>query len=191
MAKKQKNSWYAVPFLAMGVALLTICSWITVPFVISFTMQTFAVFFIAAVLRPSQSISVILTYIGLGLLGVPVFSGFQAGPSVLAGITGGYLAGFIPAALLIGGFVRKWGQRLSVMIGSMALGLLICYFCGALWYIILYSPQQSVSVWAALVTCVFPFILPDCFKIALAIFLVRKTRPIFYRFHSFLSGGHS
>jgi biotin transport system substrate-specific component len=50
----------------------------------------------------------VLLYLLIGLAGVPVFSGFTAGPAKLFGPTGGYLIGFILMALISGYFIDKF-----------------------------------------------------------------------------------
>ena len=70
-------------------------AWITVPAAIPFTMQTFCIFLTLYILGGANGTKAILLYLLLGAVGLPVFSGFKAGLSVLAGPTGGYLIGFI------------------------------------------------------------------------------------------------
>ena len=70
-------------------------AWITVPAAIPFTMQTFCIFLTLYILGGANGTKAILLYLLLGAIGLPVFSGFKAGLSVLAGPTGGYLIGFI------------------------------------------------------------------------------------------------
>ena len=66
---------YTITCVAMNVALITICSWISIPYVISFTMQTFAIFLISALFSWKVSILSVLAYILLGMVGVPGGSG--------------------------------------------------------------------------------------------------------------------
>ena len=68
-----------------------------------------------------------LIYLLLGIVGLPVFSGFSAGAGVLFGATGGYLLGYLAAALLFWGLTAKLGQTLPVMASAMVLGLVLCY----------------------------------------------------------------
>lgn len=178
MATKRKNLTYHITYIAMCIALLTVSAWITVPFVISFTLQTLAVFWIAAVSHWKQSITAICLYLVLGSLGAPIFSGFQAGPSVLFHVTGGYLIGFVFSTLVIGLSVKHLGRTKLVLLISMLVALLLCYACGTAWYMLLYTRSGgTLSLFAALCSCVFPFILPDLLKIALAIGLAIKLEP--------------
>jgi biotin transport system substrate-specific component len=170
-------------YIAMCVSLLSLCAWITIPFTVSFTMQLFAVFWIAAVSHWKQSLTAISLYLVLGCLGLPIFGGFQGGISVLFHTTGGYLIGFFFSTLIISLSVRRFGKRTSVLTIAMLLSLLICYLFGVLWYILLYTTAtSSVSVFSALCICVFPFVIPDIFKILLAIILTKKLELYVLRF---------
>ena len=81
--------------ISMMTALTAVCAWLTIPFTVPFTMQTFAVFTTLLLLDGRKGTIAILLYIALGAAGVPVFSGFGAGIGVLAGPTGGYIVGFL------------------------------------------------------------------------------------------------
>ena len=78
---------------AMGIALITVCSWISVPTAVPFTLQTFAICLISALFGLKPALCTVGGYILLGAIGVPVFSGFRGGPGVLLGTTGGYIIG--------------------------------------------------------------------------------------------------
>ncbi|MBE0600576.1 MAG: biotin transporter BioY, partial [Firmicutes bacterium] len=116
-------------------------------------------------------------YLLLGLVGIPVFSSFRGGLGVLAGITGGYLIGFLFAALVYWGITRRHVGSVPVMILGMVLGLLVDYAFGTAWFMLFYARAYgAIGLWAALSMCVFPFILPDLLKIALAL-TVTKALP--------------
>ena len=115
-------------------------------------------------------------------MGVPVFAGFRGGISVLAGPTGGYIIGYIVAALIIGLILDKWfrpenrstGRTYAVLILAMIAGLAACYLLGTLWFIV----STGTGVWASLTACVFPFLIGDAVKIIAAVILVNKLRPL-------------
>ena len=179
MVRKQQQLIRKITYVAMCVAWMTVCAWITIPFVVNFTLQLFAVFLIAAISDWKVSLAAILSYLLLGLLGVPVFSGFQAGPSVFANVSGGFLIGFVAATIVIGGAVRIFGRKRIVLITSMIVGLLLCYCLGTVWYLLVfYRGGDSISLWVALSYCVFPFVLPDCLKILLAYLLSKRLAPM-------------
>ena len=105
-----------------------------------------------------------MIYILLGAAGVPVFSGFKGGIGVLAGPTGGYIAGFIFSALLYRLITGFKGKQEKPNVFAAFAGLAVCYLCGTLRFISLTSKTAS----AALSVCVLPFIPFDIIKILLA-----------------------
>ncbi len=182
MANRHQNLSRTIAYIAMSVALITVCAWITVPFLISFTMQTFAVFLVSALLGWKKSMAAVGIYLALGLCGVPVFAGFQSGFPVLFGVTGGYLFGFLIAALLVGITAFRFGCRMVPLLLSMTAGLLPCYVFGTAWYLFLYGGSNGVTLTAAIGYCVLPFVIPDLLKILLASFLACRIHPLLSRF---------
>lgn len=161
--------------IALFAAIIAVCSQIQIPLTVPFTMQTFAVFSALAILGGKNGTISILIYIALGAIGVPVFAGFSGGIGVLFGTTGGYILGFLFSGLLYWLITHFLGTKLPVMIAAMALGLIVCYTFGTVWFIQVYTSKvESIGLMAALGWCVFPFILPDCVKIALAILIAKR-----------------
>ena len=138
---------------------MAVCAWLAVPISdIGFTMQTFGVFLALGLLGGKWGTVSIGLYLLLGLVGLPVFSGFRGGPGVLLGVTGGYLWGF-----LLSGFVY-WALERFGKLPGMICGLIACYACGTLWFL-----QYSGGGWAlVLLRCVVPYLIPDGIKIGLA-----------------------
>ena len=161
--------------MAIGAALITVCSWITVPFIVPFTLQTFAVFTVVSLLGGRKGCLSILVYILLGAVGLPVFSGFKGGVGVLVGTTGGYIIGFIFIALIYRFFEKIKGEGLPSLpfrIMSMVLGLIVCYAFGTAWFMVVYTHNTgAVDITTALGWCVIPFIIPDLLKLALAMLI--------------------
>ena len=99
---KKFFSSYNIAIMALFVALLAICSWISLPIgPVPFTLQTFAVFVVGGLLGFKRGTVTVIVYILLGLVGVPVFSGFKGGVGVIVGPTGGYILGFILTVIVI------------------------------------------------------------------------------------------
>ena len=164
---------------ALAAALIAVCAWITIPAAVSFTMQTFAVFTAVGLLGAKRGTLSVVLYIMLGALGLPVFSGFRGGAGVLVGNTGGYIVGFVFAALISGLLISRFGHTIPALFFSMTEGLIVCYAFGSAWYYILYTKSTgSIGILWILSQCVFPFIPFDLAKIALATFLVRRLRRI-------------
>ena len=175
MNTKKPLKTIELAFIGIFVALITICSWITIPATVPFTLQTFAVFLTIALLGLKRGTIAVTVYILLGAIGVPVFSNFTGGIGSLLGTTGGYIVGFLLSAVISGVIMEKFGKKLPVMILAMLLGLLACYALGTAWFMVVYTKSKgAVSLLTTLGWCVFPFILPDCVKIALAILLSKR-----------------
>lgn len=152
---------------SLFAALTAICAWLSIPVLdIAYTMQTFAIFLTLGILGGKWGTVSILIYLTLGAVGLPVFSGFQGGLGIMLGITGGYLWGFLATGLVYWGLEKLWKPL------AMGLGLLACYLCGSLWFL-LYAGGSGLMV--ALAKCVVPYLLPDCVKLALALILSRRV----------------
>ncbi len=165
-------------YVAIGAALTAVCSWLSIPFTVPFTLQSFAVCLIAALLGLRRGLLSVMVYLLLGVVGLPVFAGFKAGFGTLLGATGGFLFGFLFVALTVGfASDRSPGRTLPLAL-AMLLGMLLCYVCGTVWFMIVYSRGSgAVGVLAALNLCVFPFLLPDALKCALALLISLRLRP--------------
>lgn len=161
-------------YVALAVGLISICSWISVPTVVPFTLQTFAVFASVLLLGGRRGTIAIVSYILLGLVGAPVFSNMTGGVGVLAGLTGGYIIGFVFIGLVYWLFETLLPKKLWWQIASLVFGLLICYAFGTAWFMLVYGQRfGEVSLASALTMCVVPFIPVDIVKLALALMLAR------------------
>ena len=162
-------------YSALFAVLIAVCAWITVPMGhVPFTMQTFGVFCTLGMLGGKRGTLSVLVYILLGAVGVPVFSGFGGGLGVLLNTTGGYIIGFLAAALLYWLATGLCGRKLWSMALGMVLGLLACYAFGTAWFMVVYARTSgAVGLATALGWCVTPYIVPDLVKIALALFMAQ------------------
>lgn len=168
-----------IAYIAVFTALIAVCAWIAIPtpVQIDFTLQTLGVFLAVGVLGGKRGTLAVLAYLLLGAVGAPVFSGFSGGLGALVSPSGGYLIGFLFSALLMWGMERLLGTKLWMLGLSMALGLLVCYAFGTIWFMIVYPMGgETVGLWTALGWCVFPYVLPDLLKIALALGLSARLR---------------
>ncbi len=166
--------------VAMSVALLTVCSWISIPALgplVPFTLQTFAIFVIGGLFDLKCSLSSVVVYMLLGAVGVPVFAGFKSGFSALVGSTGGYIVGFVFTILIIQLFKHLKKESYLFMTIGMVIGLAVCYAFGTAWFYYVYTGGgNSTTVGGVLAMCVFPFLIPDALKIALAVFVVNRLQ---------------
>lgn len=147
----------------LGSALLAISAKVQVPFwPVPMTLQTGVVLLLGAALGWRLAASTVLLYLAEGAFGLPVFAG-GAGPAYLLGPTGGYLAGFLAAAVAVGWLVeRGWGRSLASSALAMLLGDLLIFACGLAWLSTLVGFETAVG--AGLL----PFLAGEAVKIALA-----------------------
>lgn len=176
-----RNNTYRLVYTGIFAVLLAICSWISIPTVIPFTLQTFGVFLTVLLLGGRQGSIATSIYLLLGAVGIPVFSNFGAGIGYLLGNTGGYAIGFLFIGLTGWLFEKIFGRKPVSMLLAMILGLLLCYTFGTFWFMNISMKGTGVSGWiSALAMCVFPFILPDLCKLILAYFISKRLKPMLY-----------
>jgi biotin transport system substrate-specific component len=169
-------------YIAVFAVLIAICSWISIPTVVPFTLQTFAIFLSIGILGGKRGTLAVLVYILLGLMGIPVFAGFSGGIGVLAGNTGGYIMGFLLSALVMWAMEKILGKKLWVLALSMIIGLFVCYAFGTAWFMIVYTRNTgAVGLASVLGWCVVPFLIPDFIKIALAFILSKRLEKLIER----------
>ena len=151
-------------------ALLVICAWVSLPIGDShITLQTFGLFLCLGTLSGKYGTISVVTYLLLGGVGFPAFSGFRGGIGVLLDATGGYLIGFLFATLIYWLITALFGSSPAVRLLAMVLGLLSCYLFGSLWLSILYLQKgNAITMSFLLLKCVLPYLLPDAVKLILA-----------------------
>lgn len=153
---------------ALMAALMTICAWIAIPVPpVSFTLQTLGLCLCLGLLGGKWGSVSIALYLLLGAVGLPVFSGFRGGISVLLGPTGGFLLGFGLAGPVYGLVAR------ATKIGAMVAAVAASYLCGCLWYPI-YAPGTSPL--AAFLICALPYLPGELVKLPLALWLCRRIQ---------------
>lgn len=171
-----------IVYIGLFTALIAVCSQICIPTppgIPPVTMQTFAMFLAGGLLGWKRGTLSVVIYLLIGLIGIPVFSQFKSGLGALLGMTGGYLIGFVFTAFIIGIMTEKLGKKLWVLLVSMTAGLLVCYVFGTVWFMVVYSQTKgTIGLWSALSLCVFPFLLFDAGKIAVAAILVNRLSKL-------------
>lgn len=176
-AAVSKSKTYDLVYIGVFAVLMAVCSWISIPTAVPFTLQTFGVFMAVGVLGGKKGTASVGLYLLLGILGVPVFAGMTGGIGVLLGTTGGYIIGFFFSALVMWAMEKLPGKKSVIQVISMITGLLVCYTFGTLWFMMVYMKNQgAVGLMTVLGWCVIPFIIPDILKIVLAYGLSRKLK---------------
>ena len=163
-------------YVAVVAAVMAVCAWVAFPVMgVQFTLQTMGVFLSLRLLGGRRGTMAVALYILLGLIGIPVFSFFNAGPAYLVGPTGGYIVGFLVIAALYWALEKKLPARWQKDAVLYA-GLLICYALGTVWFIYIMGVNgKPFTVGRALSVCVLPFLLPDAIKLAAAEIITRRV----------------
>ena len=174
-----KTKTYDLAYIAIFAVLIAICSWISIPMTVPFTLQTFGVFMAVGVLGGKRGSLAVLVYILLGAIGVPVFAGFKSGVAVLLGTTGGYLIGFLCTALIYWLFTSLLGYKFIVRLIALLLGLVVCYAFGTAWFMVVYMKSTgTIGLATVLGWCVTPFVIPDLVKLAVAFIISDRVTKV-------------
>ena len=152
---------------AVTTALICIAGPVVIPAgPIPLSLATFAIYLAGAVSGRKRGTLAAALYLLIGIIGVPVFSGFSGGFQKLAGVTGGYLIGYLPCAFLSGfgaELAAKKG-RIRILPVMMTAGTAVLYTLGTAWFMF----QSGNTLGTALSLCVVPFLPGDAVKIAAA-----------------------
>lgn len=153
--------------IAMGAIIITVCAWIMIPTAVPFTLQTFGIFMVLLLFGGKKGFISVCLYILMGLIGVPVFSGFAAGPAVLVSVTGGYIIGFVVMTLFYWFLCSCISRKKNIKIIALVMGLVLCYMFGSIWLSFVYGGPNMF--YKSLVVGVLPFVIPDIVKLLVAI----------------------
>lgn len=166
-------------YIALSAVLLAVCSWISIPTAIPFTMQTFGIFLIFALLGGRRGSLAVLVYLLMGAVGLPVFSGFTGGLGQLMHVTGGYLLGFQFGFLVMWLLERVLGRCTWALAVAMLAGLAVCYAFGTAWLMLAYAGTTGAAgLGSVLLLYVAPYVVPDLAKLALALAVSRRLAPL-------------
>ena len=154
---------------AVLTAMLCILGPVTLPLgAVPLSLTTALLMLMALLLGTKRALICCLLYLLLGLLGLPVFSGFRGGVGHLVGVTGGFLWGFLVSCLVY------WVLEKIGKIPALVASLLACYLCGCGWFYF-YSGGGLAFI---LARCVIPCLIPDTLKLWLAYSLSRRLRKV-------------
>ncbi|MDR1310247.1 MAG: biotin transporter BioY [Deltaproteobacteria bacterium] len=158
--------------LAVWAAFMALGAWVVIPVAfIPVTLQTFFIFLAGFAEGPRAAISAAL-YLGAGLLGLPVFSGGQAGPALVFGPSVGYAFSF-PAVAAICGLGRGKGRPgLARMLPLGLAGMALMYSCGSLGLVV-----NAGFSWPAALFLNVTFLPGDLAKMVCAALAARSLAP--------------
>ena len=128
------------------------------------SLATFAIYLAVITLGTGKAVYAVVIYILLGLIGLPVFSGYSGGVGKLLGVTGGYIIGYIPCVLVSGLMADKLPMNKLKYPVALLVGTAVLYAFGTFWYVL----QTGNGVYESLAACVLQFIPGDIIKITVA-----------------------
>lgn len=163
-----------------GTAFITVAGYIAIPLPftpVPLSLATFAVLLTGAALGPARGATSALLYLVLGMVGVPLFAGGNAG---WAFSSFGYIVGYVIAALLVGSLARRRADRTVLStLGLAGLGTLTIYACGVPWL----AGFLGVDILTAITLGVVPFLIGDAIKIVAMAGLLPGTWRLVDRAH--------
>ena len=169
ISRERRMRMVRAALLAAVLAVLSQLS-IPTPVAVPVTLQIFGVALCGACLGSTWGSVSVLVYLLLGVVGVPVFSAFGGGISVLLSPTGGFLMGFPVLAACVGTGCR--GNKKASGILWAAFGLAVCHLLGSIWF----SFVGDCSLWRALITVSLPFLIKDTLLVWGAVKTARAIR---------------
>lgn len=150
---------------ALMAAVICILGPLSIPIgPVPVSLVNFAIYITMYILGTKRGSAAVCLYVLIGLVGIPVFSGFTGGPGKLLGPTGGYIIGYIPMAIVFGLLLENnWKHRVQCVI-FMELVTWIPYLLGTAWL----AFQAGMTFPAAFAVGVLPFLAEDLVKMIVA-----------------------
>lgn len=166
----KKSSTYQYILAAFGAAIIAVLAQVTIPLPFSpvpITGQTLAIGLVVTILGTKLGTLSVLLYILLGAVGMPVFSGMSGGLGIVVGPTGGYIIGFLPTAIVMGLYMKKFGVTIPQAVVANVIGMFITLAFGTAWLKI----AADLTWTAAIMGGAAPFIIVGLLKAVLAAWL--------------------
>ena len=171
----QNSRTRQITLIGLMTAITCILAPLSIPLPFSpvpISLTNLVIFISVFILGMKDATISFLIYLLLGTVGLPVFSSFRAGLSVLAGPTGGYLIGFSPMAIIAGLVIDRYINKRIVCLLGMIAGTAVCYLFGTAWL----AYQANMGFQAAMMAGVIPFIAGDLIKMVLAMLIGPQIR---------------
>jgi biotin transport system substrate-specific component len=169
---------------ALFTALTAVSGFISIPLgPVPLTLQTLFVVLSGLLLGGKLGALSQITYVILGLIGLPIFSGGSGGLTSVVSPTFGFLLSFIVTAYVIGKLTEK-NKSLFRIISSVTLGSFIIYIIGVPYFYFIFTNYlgKSINFYTALKYACIPFIPGDIIKAALSIILAKQLIPRLSRY---------
>lgn len=165
MENTQKISTRQLTLIAVMTAVMCILGPLSLPIgIVPISLTNLAIYLAIYALGAKRGTLSYIVYLFIGIVGLPVFSGFSGGFTKLLGPTGGYLIGFAFMAFISGIFIDKFSNKIYMCFLGMVLGTIVTYLLGTAWL----SYETKMTFNAALYAGVIPFVPGDLIKMIVA-----------------------
>ena len=168
----------AITKIAILTAVFAVLSAIVIPFgLVPISLSTLFLCVLSTILKPKEIAISMILYLFMGIIGIPVFAGFQAGFSVIIGPTGGYLIGYIFAGFIMSlinfKISNKWIWPVSFIIG-----IIVTYLFGTLHFMLVMNWTFKESI----VITVYQFAVGDLLESIIATIVSFVLNKIFTKY---------
>jgi biotin transport system substrate-specific component len=164
-------------YAALFATLISVFGYISIPLPFSpvpLTGQTLMIMLVGCVLTPLQAGLSVITFIFMGIIGLPVFSGGASGIGVIVGSNGGYLIGFLIGSIVISLIKNKNSSIISMLMANIIGGIVVVYILGVLWL----SYITGIGVYRAFIVGALPFIFGDLIKAVVAALVAKRINAL-------------
>lgn len=164
-------------YAALFATLISVFGYISIPLPFSpvpLTGQTLMIMLVGCVLTPLQAGLSVITFIFMGIIGLPVFSGGASGIGVIVGSNGGYLMGFLIGSIVISLIKNKNSSVTSMLLANIIGGIVVVYILGVLWL----SHITGIGVYRAFIVGALPFIIGDLIKAIVAALVAKRINTL-------------
>lgn len=164
-----------ITLIAIFTALTVICAQLVIPAPLPVTLQLFALFLALLFLGAKMGLITVVIYVLTGILGIPVFAGFNSGLGAIFCPTGGFILGFVVMAVtcFCGEIILGKGRGVKIL--SLVAGLILCYITGIIWFYS-YMGEDSAKV---ILTGIVPLLFIDILKLIMAVFVSKRLKTAF------------
>lgn len=186
--KFSRSRTHALALCALFTALTAVGAFIRIPVpIVPFTLQLMFTTLAGLLLGPRLGFASVVTYLILGLIGLPIFTA-GGGPAYVLQPTFGYLIGFALGTWVTGTIAHAKGQpsHVRLLIACFA-GLFIIYGCGMIyyWLIVTFYLGTGIGLWALFIYCFAVFVPGNVVQCLLSAALAHRLLPLLY--HSQIS----
>lgn len=169
-------------YSALFATITAVLGYVVIPLPFSpipITGQSLAVMLAGCVLTPLQAALSMITFLLMGAIGIPVFSGGRAGIGIIVGKSGGYLIGFLVGAIIISLLVRKNKSLVNMLIASVIGGIVVVHILGSAWL----GSVTAMGMKKAFLLGSAPFIVGDLLKAVVAALIGTKLNKQIKKAH--------